>query len=104
MKLSKDTLYSLRNKRVYVYIDHKYINAFSDLGRINAILENEDNEIVVYGEYDDLAIEKYSLYQIYDDLDIKQERDEEDVFLFRIKFPVSSLDLYFYEYQLDEEE
>lgn len=96
-----DVLYSLKDKNVYVEIINGNYHGFSDLGKVNAVIQdNTDAEI--YGDYDDFSLSRIGLKVDY--INDLEDDDEEDRFLFKVKYPFFSTSrLYFFEYEeIDE--
>lgn len=97
-----EILYSLRGKRIYVEIVGSFFHGISDIGIVNAVIQDNSN-IEINGYYEDFSLARIGLKIDYNN-DLV-DKDNKDKFLFKIKFTFSKTSMYFYEYEeLEEEE
>lgn len=91
-----EKLYSLRGKTVYVEIVNPLFQGISDLGEINAVIQ-DNTDIEIYGEYEDFSLTRIGL-KVDHENDLEED-DGEDSFLFKVKYPLTTTKLYFFEYE-----
>jgi hypothetical protein len=94
-----DELYTIKGKRVYIEIISPYFHGFADLGIIHAVTQ-DNTDIEIYGENDNFSMQRLGL-KVVSEYDLEDD-EQEDIFLFMVKYPISKTYLYFFEYEKNE--